>query len=97
MSEHTPGPWKWTDSNTGLHLSGSKPGYFATLEGACSGAHGAHGEANARLIAEAPALFELAEAFVSYLQDDSKSPRRRAACLREALEIISQIQEERKP
>ncbi len=96
MTEYTPGPWRAGFDNDPIQIGSADRFVSMTLPCESSGATG-EDEANARLIAEAPALFELAEAFVSYLQDDSKSPRRRDACLREALEIISQIQEERKP
>lgn len=37
------------------------------------------------------ALLELAEAFVSYLEDDSRSQRRRDECLRQARDLIQQV------
>ena len=46
-------------------------------------------EANARLIATAPELLEIARASLSYLEDDSKSPRRRQACLEGARAAIA--------
>ena len=37
-------------------------------------------------------LFELAQVFKSYLEDDSRSPRRRQACLAEVKAILSQYE-----
>ena len=39
------------------------------------------------------ALVELARAFVSYLEDESRSARRRHACLTEARELLRDIEE----
>lgn len=96
-TKHTPGPW---------HVEPDQPSHGAALcvvaEGAViartpeCGAYGdaeqAIDEANARLIAAAPELAILAEAFVSYLEDNSKSPRRRAACLAEARAVLAKVQ-----
>lgn len=46
-------------------------------------------EDRARLISAAPDLLELAQAFLSYLLDDSQSPRRRHACLEAARDALS--------
>jgi hypothetical protein len=45
-----------------LTIKGAVPGYFAEIRGACDAAHGATGEANARLIAAAPDLLSALQA-----------------------------------
>ena len=64
---HTPGPWKIIhDSPPAIRDSGGN--------NVCPEV--SH-MADTRLIAAAPDLLELAHAFISYLEDDSRSPRRR--------------------
>lgn len=66
VSAHTPGPWKV--SNVGgvrTIKSAIQAGYFAEVRGACKGAHGAEGDANAALIASAPELLEALRAMVA--------------------------------
>ena len=65
MVRHTPGPWSVVLVGALKIKADSTPGYFATIEGACAGAHGAEGEANARLIAAAPELLAALESLVS--------------------------------
>ena len=84
--KHTPGPW---------HI-GMKPGpmiYGPNGEGVADMCilmvpNDEH-KANIRLIAAAPELLELAQAFLSYLEDDSQSPRRKQACLEGARAAIA--------
>jgi hypothetical protein len=87
-TKHTPGPW-----HRNIKPASHYPTIFA---GRCT--HIAvvtaqraeeQTEANCNLIKEAPALLELAEAFVAYLDDDSRSPRRRAECLASARSVIA--------
>lgn len=68
MSEtkHTPGPWSVAETQEGtLIKSDVEPGYFARIQGACAGAHGKQGAANARLIAAAPELLAACKATVA--------------------------------
>jgi hypothetical protein len=46
-------------------------------------------EANISLIAAAPDLLDLARAFKSFLEDDSRSPRRRSECLAACIDAIA--------
>lgn len=59
-TKHTPGPWRYDRQNpgptTGEHMiAGSLPGYLAEVRDCGSG----DAQANARLIAAAPDLFDL--------------------------------------
>lgn len=61
-AQHTPGPWRYVRENgsptTGQHMiAGAKPGYLAEVRDCGSG----DVKANARLIAAAPELLEVAE------------------------------------
>lgn len=57
-AQHTPGPWRILKSNAGMHISGRDPGYIAKVfsgsEITCKFIP--EQDANARLIAEAPAM-----------------------------------------
>lgn len=53
MSKHTPTPWRAVRVGNTLTIAGAVPGYFAEIRGACEGAHGAMGEANAEFIVRA--------------------------------------------
>lgn len=69
-TKHTPGPWVVVRAgNSTLIRSDSQRGYFAKIEGACAGAHGAEGEANARLIAAAPDLLEALKKALPLLEE----------------------------
>ena len=63
---HTPGPWRYCRENgsptTGQHMiAGATPGYLAQVRDCGSG----DVQANARLIAAAPDLLEIARAIVA--------------------------------
>jgi hypothetical protein len=80
MSKHTPGPWTWIKSNCSnfVHVeTDTDHMQIAT----CNRGNLATRQANAALIAAAPELLELAKAYQSYLEDGSKSERRKAVCL----------------
>lgn len=66
MIAHTPGPWRYVRTNgsptTGQYMiAGAKPGYLAEIRDFGSG----ETEANAKLIAAAPLLYEAIQPFVS--------------------------------
>ena len=89
MTNHTPGPWHKTASDA--------HGYVYADNGTCIAPFCEHSaekmdverSANARLIAAAPELLELAQAFLSYLEDKSNSERRRLACIAGARAAIA--------
>lgn len=76
MKKHTPGPWTYHRTNgsptTGKHMiSGSKPGYLAEVRDCGSG----DVAANARLIAEAPAMLEIIKGFLSNVMAPNPHPQ----------------------
>lgn len=91
-TKHTPGPW-----HVGLkqaHRIVYDPKGWAVCD--CTVYHGQDDademKANAALIAAAPELLELAEAFKSFLEDGSKSERRRVACLEACAAVIAKAE-----
>ena len=93
MSKHTPGPWEahdefWTADTLLITCPDKRTVAEATFRVYADDARGV-ALANARLIAAAPELLDLAYAFKSYLEDDSRSARRRAACLAETIDLIA--------
>ena len=78
---HTPGPWRYMATPASGYTDwGVKIGRDTI---------GVYIEADARLIASAPDLLELVEAFASFLRDDSRSERRRAQCLAECESVLA--------
>ena len=72
MSGHTPGPWRWSnnfqteDGRYTWTLLGGESGYgILSCDGEGNSPHGINDEANARLIAVAPDLLDLANDIVS--------------------------------
>ena len=102
-AKYTPGPWATEEVANPVEGASSLVVCTADFEYRIADAYAPvhhdgmavpyeQAEANARLIAEAPAMVELARAFVSYLEDDSRSERRRQACLAEARAILARIE-----
>jgi len=89
---HTKGPWRFKETSArnpvvytpnGEHCKtphDDTGGKIAEVFGWGNKSHEQQ-NANARLIAAAPDLLEDLEAAVSYLEDNSRSERRRQACL----------------
>ena len=78
---HTPGPWRYMATPASSYTDwGVKIGRDTI---------GVYVEADARLIASAPDLLELVEAFATFLRDDSRSERRRAQCLAECESVLA--------
>ena len=84
-TKFTPGPWTATSYPDSLEASVLAPicGTEAIGEIAWIGENNfkTQAEANAHLIAAAPDMYVECEAALSFLQDDSKSPQRRAAMI----------------
>jgi hypothetical protein len=78
---HTPGPWKHCFLEGGWDGVSEEGGMvLCRLD--------FNNPANASLMAASPDLLELAYAFLSYLEDQSNSPRRRQACMQAARAAI---------
>lgn len=96
--KYTPGPWRYqarlsgSENHKGFAIR-DETGYWI-VDVFPRDEDGAEGGANARLIAQAPAMAELVAAFVSYLEDHSRSPRRYEAILAEARAILRKIEGE---
>lgn len=93
-AKHTPGPWRAGDEarDGTIRIFSEKPYGSVADANSCYAGRVKH---DAALIAASPKLLELAEAFVSYLEDDSRSERRRAACLEEARALIAEAKGEK--
>ena len=77
---HSPGPWWFTATEEeGYYVAGAGDKELTNLIS----------REDARLIAAAPDLLELVEAFASFLRDDSRSERRRAKCLAECESVLA--------
>lgn len=74
---HTPGPW--TCDMDGYIMTADHETEICQLAGTTELAP--QQESDADLIANAPEAHELVEAFLSYLEDDSRSEARRQACI----------------
>lgn len=61
MSKHTPGPWEWDDTVWNYDQEQSAPWLVSTDHIILSGQIKCTSEANAKLIAAAPDLLELAQ------------------------------------
>jgi len=89
---HTPGKWIVRDIPSRDYYIGPADDGGAPSISIVTRRHNrteAQTEANARLIASAPDLLELVEAFASFLRDDSRSERRRAQCLAECESVLA--------
>lgn len=87
MSKHTPGPWVARGGGYTQVMGGNPE--FLVADCSCDRDYRQEDLANARLIAAAPDLLEMAHAFLEYLKDDSRSERRRAECLEQVISAIS--------
>ena len=96
MTEHTPGPWAIRDAPDEIRNAAVEYWIDGDVGGVPIADIKTNGatQANARLIAAAPELLELARGFKSYLIDDSRSERRRQACLTAARAAIAKATED---
>ncbi len=88
---HTAGEWTAVDIGDGIKNAVMTPAKGKDCMTICcrgSGVDEKDDAANAKLIAAAPDLLELANAFVSFLEDDSRSIRRHDECRAQAHAVI---------
>lgn len=90
MSAHTPGPWRAGTHEDWLQIYGKDGNRVA--ESIIAFRDSMEAGLNARLIAAAPDLLELAHAFREYVYDGSRSERRAAEYLRQCDEIIAKAE-----
>ena len=95
-TKFTPGPWEIEEIKQRVHINGHCHCYWGIVSPSMDTGIAvvvmpeedetpevnAEREATARLIATAPEMYEECEAALSFLEDDSRSPRRRAAMIR---------------
>jgi len=89
--KHTPGPWRICNTNRGLYIAGRDPGYFAEIfyGDKTSMTHFPEQQANARLIAEAPAMLEALRALLDAMP--APATRKLTAAWDGARAILSRI------
>lgn len=68
MSEHTPGPWEWSEDRRFLSQSGSEDEPFGSLAILIVNNLGVPAEADARLVAAAPELLTRLEQLLAAVE-----------------------------